>query len=114
MTVFGAERIHAPLEQGTVLAPEEGGLVRDVLHVRCTGPQRDGIQQCLVVRAEPGEHRQVVAALEHVHGVDLQQAEAVDQPVQLTGAHDRRAWATEALRRECDATCEFRRDRGRS
>ena len=78
--------------------------MRPVLDV--VAPAREGqlVEQGLVVGAEPREERLVVAALEHVHRVELQQAEALDAEVQLTGAHGIRPLDTEALRRERDAT----------
>jgi hypothetical protein len=44
-----------------------------------------------------------VAALEDVHGVDLQQVQPVDQAVQLSRGDDGRAWPPESLGGEGDA-----------
>jgi hypothetical protein len=61
---------------------------------------RGAVEQLGVVGPEPAEQRQVVRALEHVDGVDLDQPDAVEHPAQRP-AVGRAAVAAvgEALRR---------------
>ena len=62
------------------------------------------VEQRGIVGAEPGEERQVVRAHEHVHGVDLQEPEALDGPEDVGGPGPRRrARVAEPLRGQRDA-----------
>ena len=55
------------------------------------------------VGTEPGEHGQVVGPGQHVHGVDLQEAHAADDPGEVAGIHAAGgSGVTEALRSEKD------------
>jgi hypothetical protein len=47
--------------------------------VRSAGVERQLVEQGAVVRTEARERREVVAALEHIDRVDLQQVDAIDQ-----------------------------------
>lgn len=58
----------------------------------------------LVVAAEPGEQRQIVAAFEHVHRIELQQPEPVEARIELADADARWSRAAEALGGEADAS----------
>ncbi len=91
-----------PLPQRPGLHRDERRLVRPVLDVRRPPGEQEPVELRLVVRSQPGEEREVVAALEHVHGVDLQHGEALQGEVQLARA-DGAGGAPEALRREGDA-----------
>ena len=57
------------------------------------------------VRSETGEQRQLLAAYEHVDGVDLDHADAVEHLAQVTavdaagGRRSARPWAATAIRR---------------
>jgi hypothetical protein len=74
--------------------------VRPVLGVAARAAEREAVEVRLVVVAEAGEDREVVAALEDVDRVELQQAvpttAAVDgRPNPCAASAMRRAWPAE-------------------
>ena len=100
----------AELEERPQLARDECGLMRPVLDRSPTAPAREAVEQAPVVLADAAERRKVVAALEDVDGVDLQQPEPVDHAVEGTGARGPGQWPGEALCGERDAAREGGRD----
>jgi hypothetical protein len=71
------------LEQRPELTRDERRLVRPVLQHAPAAARGEPVEDALVVVADAAEHGQVVAALEHVDRVDLQQPETVDHPGDL-------------------------------
>ncbi len=70
-----------------------------------------GGQQVAPVRPEPGEHRHLLAADEHVDRVDLDQTDAVEHPAGVTAVDAaRRSRLAEALGGERDRACRRRRE----
>lgn len=75
ITVAGAHPGPAELEQRMILDRHQGSLVSPALRQDGRIPGQ-GIEPGPVVEATPGEHRQVVAAFEDVHRVQLQHPQA--------------------------------------
>ena len=79
--------------------------MREVLDVVGGAREEETVEQLGVIRTEPGEQRQVVAAREDVHRVDLQNPEPLHHAVQVTGRYRRgRTSATESLGSQGDAS----------
>ena len=95
---------HVPAVQVVVLGGHVGGLVHPVLEQLAVGG-RVGDERTWVW-AEPGEQRQFLAAHQHVHRVDLDDADALEHAAQVP-AIDTPGGARigESLRRERDAAC---------
>ena len=80
VTLVLAGALHAPAEQRLRRQRQQRGLVRPEFEQAALALAAPGqaIEMVAVVVAQPREQRQVMRARQHVDGVDLQQAEAVD------------------------------------
>lgn len=75
--------------------------MREILHVGTAPPEDQAVQCGRIVGAEPREERHVVGAGEHVHGVDLDDAEPAHHRLQVSRARGGRLLgAREALSRQ--------------
>lgn len=80
--------------------------MRPVFGVRAAAAEQHPVERRAVVRPHAGEYGQVVAALEDVDGVDLQQAEAPDLRGQAPRARRVGVRPAEALRSQGHASGE--------
>src|SRR5690606_4225727 len=94
--------VHAPAHERPTADWNDRGLVRPVLDVWTLLREGEPVEGSLVVGTQPGEGRQVVAALEDVDRIELQQPQPLDDTVQLPGAGLWRAWPPEPLGRQGD------------
>jgi len=97
---------HSPPQQPVRVQGDETGLVRPVLHKEVAGRGRRPVEERPIVGAETRVHRQVVAAAQHVHAVDLDDADPVDHLTQVVrGDRAGRARVGESLRSQCYVAC---------
>ena len=94
--------VHAPPQERMALDRHEGRLVVPVLEHLAAAPQ-PARQRGSVVRTQAGEERELVAAGEDVHGVDLHQPESAHDPAEVAPIHAAGgSGVVEALRVERD------------
>jgi hypothetical protein len=74
--------VHAPAQRRLQRDGQQRRLVTPVLEEAPGRVVRAAVEQRGVVRPGAAEQRQVVSTLEHVHRIDLDQADAIDQPPQ--------------------------------
>ena len=79
------------LEQRPELSRDVGRLMRPVLDHAPPLPVREAVEQRTIVAADPAERRQVVASLEDVDRVDLQESEPLDDPRERPACRAHRA-----------------------
>ena len=101
----GQRALHPEVQQGPGLRWDQARLVRPVLDEAARTDVAGPVEQGRVVGTEAGEEREVLAAGEDVDAVDLDDADAVDHPLDV--AHGRlarrRPGVGEPLRHDGDA-----------
>lgn len=75
--------VHAVAHQLRQFDRHHEGDVAPVLEQIRLPAEREPVERRFVARAETGEDRQVMRSLQHVHGVDWQEADAVRPPAQV-------------------------------
>ncbi|HZK59545.1 MAG TPA: hypothetical protein VFC59_06735 [Cryobacterium sp.] len=98
--------VHPPPEQRPRVERQERRLVRPAFGEPRLAAGGEPVELRLVVDAQAAERGQVVAALEHIDRVDLEQSQPVDERVELTDAGRGARPTAEALRRQGDAAGE--------
>src|SRR5450631_111609 len=88
----GQRALHPEVEQGPRLRWDEARLVGPVLDQATRGDVPGPVDQRRVIGAETGEEREVLAPGHHVDTVDLDDADTVDDPLNLTHGGRSRRW----------------------
>ena len=78
--------------------------MRPILDESACATEGEAVEVRFVVGAKPREEREVVAALEDVDRVELQQSQPVDRRVQLANSWLDRARSSESLSGQSDAS----------
>ena len=79
----GQGPLHPKVEQGPRLRRDQARLVGPVLDEAAWADVPSTVHQRRVVRTQPGEEREVMATREDVDAVDLDDADAVDNPMDM-------------------------------
>src|SRR5450759_2082553 len=101
----GQRALHPEAQQGPGLRRDQARLVGPVLDETARTDVTGPVEQGRVVGTEAGEEREVLAAGEDVDAVDLDDADAVDHPLDVTHGRLARRWpgVGEPLRNNGDA-----------
>ena len=91
--------LHTPAQQRVHRQRQQRRFMAPVFEQRAPTPRTPGslVEQVRGVGTETGKQRQVVRAHHGIDGIDLQQAQPFDQPVEMTGIDGRRLAPVEPL-----------------